>query len=274
MAHSIEKRIARIEANGVEARQADRKVAVRFPPPPPPGRTVLEGDGPGRPLRRPTRCSATSTSFVERGERLLIMGLNGAGKTSLLRVLAGERRARRGQRSPSATTWSPATTPRSTRASTPAARSSSTSASRCPPAPTRCCAPIVGVDGPHRRQGPPGRRHALRRREDQARPRHPRGRPPQPAAARRAHQQPRPRLARWRWPRACADWPGSIVLVSHDADFVRDLAPDQGPADARGHARPLVRRLPRPRRARLGLGDRDRGATRGRRSRCPCRRRR
>src|SRR3546814_11180531 len=28
---------------------------------------------------------------MERGERLLIMGLNGAGKTSLLKVLAGER---------------------------------------------------------------------------------------------------------------------------------------------------------------------------------------
>ena len=47
------------------------------------------------------------------------------------------------------------------------------------------------------------------------------------------------------------DWPGSIVLVSHDAEFVRDLEPEQGPAHARRHPRPLVRRLPRPRRARL-----------------------
>ena len=52
MAHSIEKRIARIEADGVEARQADRKVAVRFPPPPQPGRTVLEGSGLAVQLRR------------------------------------------------------------------------------------------------------------------------------------------------------------------------------------------------------------------------------
>ena len=60
MAHSIEKRIARIEANGVAARQADRKVAVRFPPPPPPGRTVLEGRA-WRCATATTRCSVTST---------------------------------------------------------------------------------------------------------------------------------------------------------------------------------------------------------------------
>jgi ATPase subunit of ABC transporter with duplicated ATPase domains len=91
MAHSIEKRIARIEANGVDAPQAARRVAVRFPPPPAPGRTVLEGRGLA--VRYgPLEVFRDVDLAVERGERLLIMGLNGAGKTSLLRVLAGERR--------------------------------------------------------------------------------------------------------------------------------------------------------------------------------------
>ena len=36
------------------------------------------------------RCSSDVTFDVGRGERLLVLGLNGAGKTSLLRILAGE----------------------------------------------------------------------------------------------------------------------------------------------------------------------------------------
>lgn len=90
MAHSIEKRIDRLEANAVEVSRGNRSVRVRFPTPPQPGRTVLEGEG-----------LAVRYGDLEvfhdldlslgRGERLLIMGLNGAGKTSLLKVLAGER---------------------------------------------------------------------------------------------------------------------------------------------------------------------------------------
>ena len=52
-------------------------------------------------------------------------------------------------------------------------------------------------------------------------------------------------------------WPGSIVLVSHDAEFVRDLEPNKVLLDARGHPRPLDRRLPRARRA--GVADRCTG---------------
>ena len=48
----------------------------------------------------------------------------------------------------------------------------------------------------------------------------------QPAAARRADEQPRPAVAR-RDRRALRDWKGAMVLVSHDAEFVAELAPDR-----------------------------------------------
>jgi ATPase subunit of ABC transporter with duplicated ATPase domains len=90
MAHSIEKRIVRINAAGVDAPRASRSVHVRFPPPPKPGRVVLEGEDLA--VRYGDLEVFRDVDLaLERGDRLLIMGLNGAGKTSLLRVLAGER---------------------------------------------------------------------------------------------------------------------------------------------------------------------------------------
>ncbi|HLT16650.1 MAG TPA: ABC-F family ATP-binding cassette domain-containing protein [Acidimicrobiales bacterium] len=89
MAHSIEKRIARIEANAVEVSRGDRSVRVRFPVPPPAGRTVLEVEGLAVRYGDLEVFRDVDLS-LGRGERLLIMGLNGAGKTSLLKVLAGQ----------------------------------------------------------------------------------------------------------------------------------------------------------------------------------------
>jgi ATPase subunit of ABC transporter with duplicated ATPase domains len=72
----------------VEVQKARRGVAVRFPQPEPSGRVPLEAKG-------LAKAYGDNVVFVdvevhlERGERLLILGLNGAGKTTLLRILAG-----------------------------------------------------------------------------------------------------------------------------------------------------------------------------------------
>ncbi len=52
MAHSVEKRIARLETDRVDAPRATKTFNVRFPPPPPCGVTVIEAQRPLQGLRR------------------------------------------------------------------------------------------------------------------------------------------------------------------------------------------------------------------------------
>ena len=47
---------------------------------------------------------------------------------------------------------------------------------------------------------------------------------------------------------ALQDWPGAMVIVSHDPEFVEALAPRTGAADARGRPRLLGRGPAGPRR--------------------------
>lgn len=99
MAHSIEKRIDRLVEGKVNAPAATRKITVTFPDPPSSGVTSMTAEhlckGYGGPV------VFEDVSFdIGRGERLLVLGLNGAGKTSLLRILAGETSADIGQFSP------------------------------------------------------------------------------------------------------------------------------------------------------------------------------
>ncbi|MGH9186196.1 MAG: ABC-F family ATP-binding cassette domain-containing protein [Acidimicrobiales bacterium] len=96
MAHNLEKRIGRIEAAGVDSPQARKVLKLRFPPPPPVGRTALEVDALAKSYGV-LEVFRDVTFDVGRGECLLILGLNGAGKTSLLRILAGQSEADRGQ---------------------------------------------------------------------------------------------------------------------------------------------------------------------------------
>ncbi len=88
-AKAIFKRVERMKAEKVTAPRREKKVKVRFPPPPHSGRLALTVTGLAKGYGGPLVFRDVSFE-VERGQRLLIMGLNGAGKTSLLRILAGQ----------------------------------------------------------------------------------------------------------------------------------------------------------------------------------------
>ena len=74
---------------GIEAeRSADRVAKLRFPDPAPCGRTPLTASG----LSKSYGSLEVFTDVdlaIDRGSRVVILGLNGAGKTTLLRLLAG-----------------------------------------------------------------------------------------------------------------------------------------------------------------------------------------
>jgi ATPase subunit of ABC transporter with duplicated ATPase domains len=88
IAKSLDTRVSKLEDAAAEGPAKRRTIHVRFPEPPSAGRTVLEVDDLARSYG-PVDVFDSVTFAVERGERLLVMGLNGAGKTSLLRILAG-----------------------------------------------------------------------------------------------------------------------------------------------------------------------------------------
>ena len=88
-AKSIDHRVSRLREVAVTGPKRERHLALRLPAPPHCGRMVLEAEGLTKGYGGPPVFSDVSFD-LGRGERLMVMGLNGAGKTSLLRVLAGE----------------------------------------------------------------------------------------------------------------------------------------------------------------------------------------
>jgi ATPase subunit of ABC transporter with duplicated ATPase domains len=87
-AKSIDRRVGRLEAEKVTGPAKERKYKVRLPEPPHAGRVVLEVAGLSKAYGGPPVFEEIDFA-LERGRRLLVMGFNGAGKTSLLRILAG-----------------------------------------------------------------------------------------------------------------------------------------------------------------------------------------
>jgi ATPase subunit of ABC transporter with duplicated ATPase domains len=87
-AHQFERRAAGLAATLPEVRRREKVAKIRFPDPAPCGKTPLSASG-------LAKCFGSIEVFrgvdlaIDRGSRLVVLGLNGAGKTTLLRVLAG-----------------------------------------------------------------------------------------------------------------------------------------------------------------------------------------
>jgi ATPase subunit of ABC transporter with duplicated ATPase domains len=87
-AKTLDSRVSRMRTQAVQGPAKERRVRYRFPEPPHSGNLVLEATGLAKGYGGPPIFEDVAFT-VERKERLLVMGLNGAGKTSLLKILAG-----------------------------------------------------------------------------------------------------------------------------------------------------------------------------------------
>ncbi len=94
-AQTMQTRADRLKRERVEVARVGKGVAVRFPQPEPSGRTPMSAEGLAKAFGDQPVFDGIGLA-LERGERLLILGLNGAGKTTLLRILAGVETADRG----------------------------------------------------------------------------------------------------------------------------------------------------------------------------------
>jgi ATPase subunit of ABC transporter with duplicated ATPase domains len=87
-AHNMQRRAERLLAGTETERKADRVARLRFPVPVPCGKTPLTATG----LSKSYGSLEVFTDIdlaIDRGSRVVVLGLNGAGKTTLLRLLAG-----------------------------------------------------------------------------------------------------------------------------------------------------------------------------------------
>ncbi|SHF04227.1 ABC-F family ATP-binding cassette domain-containing protein [Streptoalloteichus hindustanus] len=84
MAKRAEKLLAGLDAE----RTADRVARIRFPDPAPCGRTPLTAEGLAKSYGSLEIFTGVDLA-IDRGSRVVVLGLNGAGKTTLLRLLAG-----------------------------------------------------------------------------------------------------------------------------------------------------------------------------------------
>jgi ATPase subunit of ABC transporter with duplicated ATPase domains len=98
-AQNMLKRAERMLDNLDEERVADRTAKIRFPEPAPCGKTPLMASGLTK-MYGSLEIFAGVDLAIDRGSRVVVLGLNGAGKTTLLRLLAGTEKAERGTLEP------------------------------------------------------------------------------------------------------------------------------------------------------------------------------
>jgi ATPase subunit of ABC transporter with duplicated ATPase domains len=87
-AHQMDRRASALAAGLAEVRPLDKVARLRFPDPAPSGRTPLTAEGLSKSYGS-LEVFVDVDLAVDRGSRVVVLGLNGAGKTTLLRLLVG-----------------------------------------------------------------------------------------------------------------------------------------------------------------------------------------
>jgi ATPase subunit of ABC transporter with duplicated ATPase domains len=91
-AQNMIKRAEKLVAGLDDVRQADKVAKIRFPEPAPCGRTPLTAEGLSKSYGSLEVFTGVDLA-IDRGSRVVILGLNGAGKTTLLRLMGGMEKA-------------------------------------------------------------------------------------------------------------------------------------------------------------------------------------
>ncbi|MQA16271.1 MAG: ATP-binding cassette domain-containing protein [Pseudonocardiaceae bacterium] len=88
-AQNMARRAGKLVADLEPEQRSDRVARIRFPEPAPSGRTPLTAAGLAKSYGSLEVFSGVDLA-VDRGSRVVVLGLNGAGKTTLLRILGGQ----------------------------------------------------------------------------------------------------------------------------------------------------------------------------------------